>query len=123
MKSKLYAAVTGIIAGLGIIESIVLGNIFPGDFNTTLFFSSLIATTLLCLIFYGIYSILDYLERLLPQELPQESTDTQEIKTEKPLESIEPIELESEDIWICPNCNAKNSYSNGSECPKCNWEP
>lgn len=91
MKSKVYETITGIIAILGIIGSIVLGNVIPNanynsitedftySFNIPLCVSCLIGTFLLCLIFYGISLILGYLEELLPQDDAQQEIEKKEL--------------------------------------------
>lgn len=131
MKSIVYKVITGVIAFLGFIGGIVLGNTFKVyDFNTWLMIVSWVATTILCLIFYGIASALEYLEELGASQKISSNTSTSDnayddrsstqpiFRDEKPL-SKTPAENE----WECPNCHSMNLFNDSGECPNCHWTP
>ncbi len=112
MKSKVYNAVTWIIAIVGIIGSIIAGAVMH-SFVFVLF--GIISVALLCLIFGGITCILGYLEEL---GAGQAKADTSEIHG-----NASPNSKSKGDKWECPNCHTMNNYSDNPECPNCHWKP
>ena len=109
MKSKFYKVIAVIIAILGGVGGIYLGSIF-GDFyssfNAGIMISCWVGVVILCLIFYGIASALEYLEELgAGQDEEQENNIV--IRNEKP---------------VVKN-TAKTTDNNMWECPKCHWQP
>lgn len=131
MKSTVYKVITGIIAFLGFIGGIVLGNtIKVYSFNTWLMICSWVSTALLCLIFYGIASALEYLEELGAGQSNSSNTQTSYNAYNDRLssETIFKDERQTEKMpgtneWECPNCHAINLYNDNGECPNCHWKP
>lgn len=131
MKSSIYKVITGIIAVLGFIGGIVLGNtVKVYDFNTWLMIESWVATAILCLIFYGLASALEYLEELGAGQNDSSNTQTtynayNDRLSEQPIFRDEkPIsKTHTGNEWECPNCHSMNLYNDSGECPNCHWTP
>ena len=124
VKSKFYKVIAVIIAILGGVGGIYLGSIF-GDFysgfNAGIMISCWVGVVILCLIFYGIASALEYLEELgAGQDEEQENNIV--VRNEKPVVK-NTAKTTDNNMWECPNCHSKNQYSNNPECPKCHWQP
>lgn len=119
MKSSFYKVITGIIAVLGFIGGIVLGNtVKVYDFNTWLMIESWIATAILCLIFYGIASALEYLE-----DLGAGQNNSSNIQTSYNAYNDKLSTQSNVKKWECPNCHSMNLYNDSGECPNCHWTP
>lgn len=115
MKSSIYKVITGVIAVLGFIGGIILGNtVKVYDFNTALMIESWIATALLCLIFYGIASVLEYLEDLGAGQNTSSDTPTSynyndRLSSEPIFKDEKPIpKTPTENEWKCPKCGKIN---------------
>lgn len=142
MKSSIFKAITAIIGILGGIGGIVTSNAF-GEFNFVILLSSWLSVSLLCLIFYGIASVLEYLEELgagnKTSEIANDSDTINSagaVQTQNTTVSSAPIhniEKASSGDWICPECGVPNKNYVGScgcgytknsndfwKCPKCN---
>ena len=112
MRSTVYKAITGIIAFLGIIGGIVLGNtIKVYSFNTWIMICSWVSTALLCLIFYGIASALEYLEELGAGQSNSSNTQTPY--------NANNDRLSSETIFKDGRQTEKMPGTNEWKCPKC----
>lgn len=116
MKSQTFKTITGVIAVLGVIGSIVSGFVFKTvdfsldtgvaeKFNTQLMFEGLIGTVLICLVFYGFATVIEHLEKL--ENVNNKMTDT--IKS-----SVEEKREPSKSEWKCPNCGKINQNYVGS---------
>lgn len=131
MKSSFYKVITGIVAVLGFIGGIVLGNnVKIYDFNTPLMIGSWVGTALLCLIFYGIASVLEYLEEISVSKNNSlhASSSYNSNNNGSPLEHFLKDEKSNsktpaENEWKCPNCHSMNLYNDNGECPNCHWTP
>lgn len=146
MRSTVYKAITGIIALLGFIGGIVLGNtIKVSGFNTWIMICSWVSTALLCMIFYGIASALEYLEELGAGQSNSSNTQTSYnanndrlssetiFKDERQTEKMPVMPVTKE--WKCPKCGKINQNYVGTcgcgeskpikddqdkwECPNC----
>ncbi|MCI7085324.1 hypothetical protein MR988_04345 [bacterium] len=131
MKSSFYKVITGIIAVLGFIGGIILGNTVKiNNFNTWLMIEGWVATAILCLIFYGIASALEYLEDLgagqnISSNMPTSyNAYNDRLSSEQTFKDERPISKKAaENKWECPNCHSMNSYNDSGECPNCHWTP
>lgn len=136
MKSNGYKIITTIIAILGGIGSIL----FWVQHNFLVAICCLVPTIILCLIFYGIASILAHLENLDTDkisvnenkaEVIEKETNINDVWKYPELEHLEnldadritEIETKKKDVWVCPECHTENPYSQAPECSKCHWKP
>lgn len=114
MKSQTFKTITGVIGILGVIGSILSGFIFKTvefdsgynvseKFNIQLLIGGLISTLLICLVFYGISCILQYLEDIKNKFDVKETIPTKNTIHSKPT-TVE----KDENTWECPNCGKIN---------------
>lgn len=150
MKSSLYKNVTAIVGILGIIGGVVLGNViksidfntFETGFNFALMISCWIGTALLCLIFYGIACILEYLENMGKESSIEETPAPVDVQpTSEPAEKGDWIcpkcgkinkkyvgscgcgySKNNADLWECPKCHIFTPYTDDNECLNCHWK-
>ncbi len=112
MISKIYNAITWIIAIVGIIANIILFGLMH---SLAVALYGIISVVILCLIFGGISSILGYLEEL---GAGQKKADTSEVDSN----IISNIKV-SDNKWECPKCHTVNEYSDNPGCSNCHWTP
>ncbi len=152
MKSKAYKIKTGIIAAIGGVSGIYCFfampnyNIVEGTSSPDfyLLLSVWISTFLVCSIFYGIASILEYLEDLGAYQDESIETKTHAISL-KNAENIDKgdwicpkcgnvnktyvgscgcgYSKDNTDLWECPKCHVLTPYNDDKECMNCHWRP
>lgn len=152
----MYKYITALIAIFGAIGGIYLGFKIPSlqynsmtegynsNFNIGLAISCWISVIILCLIFYGIASILEYLENLGAYQNESIETETPTISL-KNAENIDKgdwicpkcgtinktyvgscgcgYSKDNSDLWECPECHVLTPYNNDNECINCHWRP
>lgn len=156
MKSKVYEVISWIILVMGLTGGIVMGTTIPkldfdnitgnyiSSFNATVMFYCWVGTVLLFLIFFGIASILKYLEELGAGQKIIEEEPVVPIKIERPSAPLEQgdwicpkcgrvnkkyvgscgcgYSKSQSDLWECPKCKVLTPFNENNECMNCHWK-
>ncbi len=117
MRSNIFKGLTIVILILGLIGGIVLGfqipsvnyNTLSSEFNFGLMIGSWIGTAILSFIFYGVYSILLYLEQLgAGDENITVNTSSYQNVNDNNSKNNKSEEKADSSSWKCPICGKVN---------------